>query len=60
MPTYRLHKLDEAGKYGPGTEEIDASDDNEAMKKARAAGHSYACELWLERRLVARVVQPRY
>ena len=32
MPTYRLHKLNEAGKYGPGTEEIDASDDDDAMQ----------------------------
>ena len=58
MPTYRLHKLDEAGKYGPGTEGIDASDDDDAMEKARAWGHDCACELWLGRRLVGRVVAP--
>ena len=59
MPTYRLHKLNEAGKYGPGTEEIDASDDDDAMHKARASGHAFACEVWLGRRLIGRVVAPR-
>lgn len=59
MPTYRLNKLDSAGKYGPGSEQIDASDDAAAMVKARGAGHAFACELWLGRRLVGRVVAPQ-
>lgn len=58
MPTYRLHRLDEAGKYATG-EEMDASDDDEAMRKARAAGHAFTCELWLGRRLVGRIVARR-
>jgi hypothetical protein len=59
MPTYRLHKLNEAGKYGPGTEDIEAWDDYEAMDKARVWGHAYACEVWLGRRLIGRVVAPQ-
>jgi hypothetical protein len=57
MPTYRLYKLDEAGKFAAG-EGLDAADDDEAMKKARAAGHAFACEVWLARRLIGRVVAP--
>ena len=54
MPTYRLHKLNEAGKYGAGTQEIQASDDYEAMDRARA--EAFACEVWLGRRLIGRIV----
>ena len=55
MPTYRLFKLDHAGKYAAG-EEMDASDDDAIMVEASAAGHAHGCEVWLARRLVGRVV----
>jgi hypothetical protein len=58
MPTYRLFKLDYAGKYAAG-EEMNALDDDEAMKQARAVGHAFTCELWLGRRLVGRIVAPQ-
>lgn len=53
MPTYRLYKLDEAGKYNI-SEQINAADDAEAMMLARAMEHPFLCELWLARRLVGR------
>jgi hypothetical protein len=57
MPTYRLYKLDEAGKF-TAAEALEAQDDDEAMKSARAHGHAFACEVWLARRLIGRVVAP--
>jgi hypothetical protein len=60
MPTYRLQRLDEAGKVGPASQEMDASDDYDAMDKARAAGHAFASEVWLGRRLIGRVVASGY
>ena len=57
MPTYRLCKLDEAGKFDT-SEPLEASDDDEAMKSARAAGHGHHCQVWLERRLIGRVLAP--
>ena len=53
MPTYRLYKLDEAGRFDSG-EGIDAADDSQAMTEARAKEHPFTCEVWLERRLVGR------
>jgi len=53
MPTYRLYKLDEAGKYDI-SEQLTAADDAEAMMLARAMEHPFLCELWLARRLVGR------
>jgi hypothetical protein len=53
MPTYRLYKLDKAGKYDV-SEELDAADDMEAMTLARAMEHPHLCEVWLARRLVGR------
>ena len=55
MPTYRLYKLDEAGKF-TAAEALDAQDDDEAMKTARGLGHAFACEVWLARRLIGRVL----
>ena len=55
MPTYRLYKLDEAGKF-TAAEGLEAPDDDEAMRAARAAGHAFACEVWLARRLIGRVL----
>ena len=57
MPTYRLYKLDEDGKFA-AAEALDAADDDEAMKTARATGHAFACEVWLARRLIGRVLAP--
>jgi hypothetical protein len=57
MPTYRLYKLDEAGKFA-AAEALEAPDDDEAMKTARTTGHAFACEVWLARRLIGRVVAP--
>ena len=53
MPTYRLYKLDEAGKFD-GSEALEAADDTEAMMLARAMEHPFTCEVWLARRLVGR------
>lgn len=53
MPIYKLYRLDEAGKFDT-SEAIDAADDSEAMKLARAIEHPYTCEVWLVRRLVGR------
>ena len=57
MPTYRLYKLDEGGKFS-AAEALEAHDDDEAMKAARASGHAFACEVWLARRLIGPVVAP--
>ena len=59
MPTYRLYKLDEAGKFDR-SEGLEAANDSEAMRLARATGHSFACEVWLERHLVGRFMPFRY
>ena len=55
MPTYRLYKLDEAGKFDT-SEPFEASDDDAAMMSARAAGHACATEVWLARRLIGRII----
>ena len=55
MPTYRLCKLDVAGKFA-SSETLEARDDDEAMKAVRASEHPCACEVWLARRLVGRVM----
>lgn len=59
MANYRLYKLDKAGKYDMSAG-FNAADDVEAMKLARAAGHPFTCELWLERRLVSRFMPSRF
>jgi hypothetical protein len=53
MTTYRLYKLDEAGKFNV-SEQFEAADDSEAMTLARAREHPFMCEVWLARRLVGR------
>jgi len=55
MPTYRLCKLDDAGKFST-SETFEASDNDAAMQSARAAGHRCECQVWLARRLVGRVL----
>lgn len=57
MPTYRLSKLNAAGKFST-SEPFQAPDDDEAMKSARAAGHGCECQVWLARRLIGRVLAP--
>lgn len=54
MPTYRLFKLDIAGKF-TSSEELEAADDDQAISAARALEHPYICEVWLARRLIGRV-----
>ena len=55
MPTYRLYKLDEHGKF-TSAEALEAADDDEALKTARTTGHVFASEVWLARRLIGRVL----
>jgi hypothetical protein len=55
MPTYRLFKMDQFGKFA-SSEALDAFDDDEALKAVRDAGHSCDCEVWLLRRLVGRIL----
>lgn len=55
MPTYRLHKLDQCGKF-ESSEALEAADDDEALKLVKATGHDRICEVWLMRRLVGRVL----
>ena len=57
MPTYRLYKLDEAGKF-TAAEALDAQNDDEAMKAARSHRHAFVCEVWLARRLIGRILAP--
>lgn len=51
MPTYRLYRLDGAGRIS-GAEWIDAADDGEARRKARTGQGRF--ELWERYRLVER------
>ena len=53
LTTYRVYKLDEAGKYNV-SEQLEADNDSEAMMLARAMEHPFTCEVWLARRLVGR------
>jgi hypothetical protein len=54
MPSYRLYRLDVAGKF-TSSEELEATDDDAALIAARALRHPYMCEVWLARRLIGRV-----
>jgi hypothetical protein len=53
LPTYRLYRLDGAGRIS-GAEWIEAADDDEARLKARSQS-SGRYELWERYRLVRRV-----
>lgn len=55
MPTYRLHKLDTFGKF-QSSESIEADNDMEAVRAARAGPHNGGCEIWRARRLVGRIL----
>jgi len=54
LPTYRLYRLDGAGRIS-GAEWIEAADDEEARSKSRGQSGSGRYELWERYRLVERV-----
>ncbi|NUQ18629.1 MAG: hypothetical protein HOP95_09290 [Sphingomonas sp.] len=53
MPTYRLYRLDGAGRIS-GAEWVEAADDDDARSKARSQSSSAGYELWERYRLVER------
>lgn len=53
MPTYRLYRLDGAGRIS-GADWIEAADDDAARKQAREQANSGRYELWERERLVDR------
>jgi hypothetical protein len=53
LPTYRLYRLDGAGKI-MGAEWIDASGDEDALRNVLSRGDSASFELWDKNRLVER------
>ena len=55
MPSYRLYRLDGAGKI-MSAEWIEAADDQAAVKHARDQDLSVICEMWDRNRLVARIL----
>jgi len=54
MPDYRLYCLDGANKISRA-EWIDAKSDEDAIMIARSHEKPVTCELWLGKRLVARI-----
>ncbi len=54
MPSYRLYRLDGAGKIATA-EWIEAASDDEALRQARDLGRAGIYELWERNRLVARI-----
>ena len=54
MPSYRLYRLDGAGKISTA-DWIEAADDAEARRAARLKGDSGTYELWDRDRLIERV-----
>jgi len=53
LPTYRLYRLDGAGRIN-AAEWVDAADDTEARSKALAQYPAGRFELWQHKRLVDR------
>jgi len=53
LPTYRLYRLDGAGRIS-GADWIDAADDEDARSKARSQADSGGYELWERYRLIER------
>ena len=51
MSEYRLYCLDDKGRFTK-VHEIEASDDEDALAKARAMKLPMVCELWNRNRLV--------
>lgn len=54
MPEYRLYCLNEHGRF-TRSHEINASDDADALAKARAMRLPVFCELWNRDRIVAKL-----
>jgi len=54
LPTYRLYRLDGAGRINAAAEWIDAADDEQACAKARGLAASGRYEVWDGNRLVDR------
>ena len=54
MPSYRLYRLDGAGKI-VSAEWVEAADDDAAVKHARDSDLPVVCEMWDRNRLVARI-----
>jgi hypothetical protein len=54
LPTYRLYRLDGAGKI-TAAEWVEADDDEQARLKAHASVDRASFELWDRNRLVGRV-----
>lgn len=53
MPTYRLYRLDGAGKIS-AADWIEAADDEAARRQVETGAESAAYEIWDRKRLVAR------
>ena len=54
MVSYRLYRLDEAGKIS-SAEWIEATDDEDAARAARLRSKGGTCEIWQRNRLIARI-----
>ena len=54
LPTYRLYRLDGAGKI-TSAEWLDAADDEDAARQARERGDGGTWEVWDRQRLVTRI-----
>ena len=55
MPSYRLYRLDGAGKI-TSAEWVEADDDQAAVQNARDRDLPVICEMWDRNRLVARIL----
>lgn len=56
LPTYRLYRLDGAGRIS-GAEWLEAADDDEARSRARTEFSSGRYELWERYRLIERITR---
>jgi hypothetical protein len=56
LPTYRLYRLDGAGRIS-AAEWMEAADDDEARSRARAEPDGRRFELWERNRLVERAME---
>jgi hypothetical protein len=54
VPSYRLYRLDGAGKIS-SAEWLEATDDEDAASKARMRSLDGTCEVWERNRLIARI-----
>lgn len=57
MASYRLYRLDGAGRIS-SAEWLEATDDEDATRKARKHSLDGTCEVWERNRLIARI-EPR-